>query len=494
MGKHRHLPLLAALLACSSSPATQASPRTLTSGKASLALSPDGTTLTFALAGKTLLTFGADAFQVGTVDDLGVGGNSFDPYWLFVPNPPPVPTGLIWRGVAAGGGLKLVSLSASQMVLELDSPDCVAQVTFNVEAAGISGRLSATVTGQDIAYLRLQANADPTEGFYGLGEWGDTVNQRGELRPMQMEIADLEAGDDENHVPVPLLLGTNGWGLFVAERCVPGSFNVAAPDRHAHRRRVSAPAPPAPQRAPRSTSSPSRSRSIFLNTTTRSPATPACPRRGRSVPLLWRDQIASQAQVIDDIAQIRSRHLATSGMWFDRPYATGVETFDFNPATFPDPPTMLQALHDAGLRYGVWQAPYTGGASNPDPAPAQLAYALANGFFPPTTGAPAQPVGQTDRLHEPRRVRLVAAEPRELHRARPGLWRRGLQARLRRGRRGRAVRPARRPGCFADGSDEETMHHRLPAPLPRPPPRPAAARRRAPCSAAPAAGAIRCTA
>ena len=63
--------------------------------------------------------------------------------------------------------------------------------------------------------------------------------------------------------------------------------------------------------------------------------------------------------MIDDISQIRTRHLATSGIWFDRPFATGVETFDFDPVKFPDAPTMLAALHDAGLRYGVWHTPYT---------------------------------------------------------------------------------------------------------------------------------------
>jgi alpha-D-xyloside xylohydrolase len=103
-------------------------------------------------------------------------------------------------------------------------------------------------------------------------------------------------------------------------------------------------------------------------------------------PLLWRDGNDSEAQVLDDINQIRTRHLATSGIWFDRPYATGVETFDFDAAKFPDPPAMLQALHDAGLRYGVWQAPYTAPAGNSeDPAPVQHDFATAQGFFPPVT-------------------------------------------------------------------------------------------------------------
>jgi alpha-D-xyloside xylohydrolase len=372
-----------ALCACSSpAPGPPALP-TLTSGNAALALSADATTLTFSLGGKALLTFGADAFQVGTVDDLTVGGDSFDPYWLFAATPPPPPTGLRWRSAAAGSAMKLVSSSATTLVLELDSTDCVTQVVFKAEAAGISGLLTATVTSQVVAYLRLQANAGSTEGFYGLGEWGDTVNQRGQLRPMQMEIANLESGDDENHVPVPLLLGTNGWGLFVqSER--PGAFNVAT-------------ATPTLIDVTYGTGTASASGLLFHLFAEAQPLDllghyydvaghPGLPAPWALGPLLWRGQIASQAQVLDDITQVRTLHLATSGMWFDRPYATGVETFDFNPMTFPDPPTMLQALHDGGFRYGVWQAPYTGGPSSSDPAPAQLAYALANAFFPPVTG------------------------------------------------------------------------------------------------------------
>ena len=72
----------------------------------------------------------------------------------------------------------------------------------------------------------------------------------------------------------------------------------------------------------------------FATATTGAPALPAPWALG---PLLWRDENSDQAQVLDDISQIRTRHLATTGIWFDRPYSTGVETFDFSAAKFPDP-------------------------------------------------------------------------------------------------------------------------------------------------------------
>ena len=77
-----------ALVACGSS--GPSNPVVLTSGAATLTLSADRQTVTLARGGTTLLVFGADGFQVGTVDDLD-SGDSFDPYWLYVEAPPEPP-------------------------------------------------------------------------------------------------------------------------------------------------------------------------------------------------------------------------------------------------------------------------------------------------------------------------------------------------------------------------------------------------------------------
>jgi len=373
--------VVGALFVASCSGAAQPPRDTLTSGDATLQLLPDGGPLTFARGSQTLLTFQPTAFQVGTVDALGTDGDSYDPYWLAVDDPPPAPQGLQWR---QGSVLRLESSTSTEMVVGLDLDGGSATLDFKAEAPGaFSASLTATVTGQSIAYFRVAPDADPTESFYGLGEWGDAVNHRGTLRPMQMEVGDLENGDDEDHVPVPLIVGTRGWGLFVQSQR-PGVFDVAR-------------ASPTLVQVTYGTAQDSGSGLLFHLFSEAQPLDvlkhyydvtgyPGLPAPWAYGPLLWRDEIANQAQLIADISQIRTLHLAASGIWFDRPYATGVETFDFNPAKFPDPPAMLQALHDAGLRYGIWQAPYTASASNSDPAPAQLAYAQANGYFPPTSG------------------------------------------------------------------------------------------------------------
>jgi alpha-D-xyloside xylohydrolase len=347
-------------------------PAQLPSGDALLDLSKDGKTLTFSRDGKTLLVFDATAFQVGTVDDLE-SGDSFDPYWLLVDSPPAAPSGLAWHVASRFG---VVKSSADELVLAAGD----ARIAFAPEGTdGFSATITSTAART--AYLRLAPDADAQEGFYGLGEWADSVDHRGKLRPMQMEIDGMsESSDDENHVPVPLATGTNGWGLFVASKR-PGAFDVArATDTRIDVLYGTAGEPLAVHLL--SAAQPLDVLARYYDIA----GYPGLPAPWALGPLLWRNGNANQAQVIDDISQIRTRHLATTGVWFDHPYSTGVETFDFNTKQFSDPPAMLQALHDAGLRYGVWNAPYTAPSSNGDPAQPELDYATAHGFFPPTTG------------------------------------------------------------------------------------------------------------
>jgi alpha-D-xyloside xylohydrolase len=410
----------------------------LTSGAATLTLSADRTTLTLARGGTELLVFGADAFQVATVDDLD-SGDSFDPYWLYVDMPPEPPAGLAWHSAKH---LTLVKADDTQLVVSTGD----AQIAFAPEA---NDGFSAMVTSKPArtAYVQLAPDADASEGFYGLGEWPEVVDHRGQLRPMQMELdTHAEGADNEDHVPVPLLVGTRGWGMFV-ESDRPGVFDVT----RASDTRVT-------------TTWGADSLAFHLFTAgapldvlksyydiTGYPALPAPWALG---PLLWRDENRDQAQVLDDIQQITTRHLATTGVWFDRPYATGVETFDWMASKFPDPPAMLQALHDAGLRYGIWQTPYTGDANNADPAPAQLAYAMQHGFFPPQTGVLVNPWGKPLDLTNPD---AYAWWQQNLRAYTDGNGVEGFKLDYAEdvvvGTLGR-----RTPWLFHDGSDERTMH------------------------------------
>ncbi|HEY1553375.1 MAG TPA: TIM-barrel domain-containing protein [Kofleriaceae bacterium] len=369
----RALVLAAILTGCGDN--TPSNPVTLASGDATLVLAADRDSLTLARGGTTLLTFAPETFQAGTVDDLDAG-DSFDPYYLFVADPPAPPNGLAWHH---GNRFALVSASDSELVVSVDA----LRVTFHPSSAPGGFDAVLTSSAARTAYLRLGPDAGASEAFYGLGEWADAIDHRGQLRPMQMELdQNSESMDDENHVPVPLLIGTAGWGLFVESKR-PGAFDVA---RQSATRVDIAFGTGADSPAGLAFHLFSADQPLdVLGSYYAIAGAPGLPAPWALGPLLWRDENANQAQVLDDIDQIRTRHLAASGVWFDRPYATGVETFDWNPAKFSDPTSMLHALHDAGLRYAIWQAPYTAGSSNADPAQPELDYATAHGYFPPTT-------------------------------------------------------------------------------------------------------------
>ena len=423
----------------------------LVSGAATLTLSADHTALVFARGDQTLLTFHADAFEVGTVADLD-SGESFDPFWLFT-DPPIAPDSLVWHVLDANAAFDLRASTPTHLVIAAGD----ALVTFDAAATDCL-TLKLTSSDTNVAYLRVRPDADATEGFYGLGEWGDSVNHRGKLRPTQMEgDFTMEGADDENHVPVPLVIGTRGWGMFaMTDRA--GAFDVARQsDTRIDATFGTGDASPDGLLVHLfSADAPLDVLAHYYDIT----GYPGLPAPWAYGPLLWRNGNASQAQVIDDISQIRTRHLAMSGIWFDRPFATGVETFDFDPTKFPDAPTMLAALHDAGLRYGVWHTPYTAPANaSEDPAPVQHDYATAHGYFPPLTGV------------------LVNQWGKPIDFTNPGAyawWQQQLSAyTLPLGGGGLGVEGfkldygedvvvglngQRTPWQFADGSDERTMH------------------------------------
>jgi hypothetical protein len=123
----------------------------------------------------------------------------------------------------------LKSRSSERLELELGYGGGLGASLIIEKAGGGSFRfLWKPVESGSVAYFRLRLVADPTEGFYGLGGVLDGVNQRGKRRAMQTELdLELESGNNEAHIPVPLLLGTRGWAIFV-DSYLPGMFEVAA--------------------------------------------------------------------------------------------------------------------------------------------------------------------------------------------------------------------------------------------------------------------------
>ena len=395
----------------------------------------------------TLLTFGPDAFEWGTVETIE--DINYDPYRVYVPHPLYNGPDITWIQPLT---MKVGATTDKTATVELSYPGGLkGDVTFQVEA---DGRLSAVwkpAEAGTIAYHRLRPQISETEGLYGLGEYYDTANHRGKVRAMQIEVdTTLESGYNEAHVPVPFLVGTNGWGLFV-ETDRPGAFAVAtdSPDL-VEAAFGTAPASAEGLKFHLFGAAHPLDVTRFYYTVTGAPKIPA---RWALGPFVWRDENKDQAEFLADAHAIRDLDLATSAMWIDRPYATAVNTFDFNSSQFPDPQAMIDEAHGLGFRMALWHTPYLDEKQQKDATAALREYAESHGYYPPTSGLALNGWGRPLDLTNPDAY---------------AWWQSNIQKYTSMGIEGfkldyaedvvPGLTSARNQWVFADGSDERTMN------------------------------------
>ncbi|TNF24622.1 MAG: glycoside hydrolase family 31 protein, partial [Deltaproteobacteria bacterium] len=328
-----------------------------------------------------------DGLQLGLVPALDEE-RAYDPWFLY----PDVFLSLLYTPLE---GLTWQPATAVQgVVVDADGQHAVVTVTFGERGAGAlevtrveAGRFDLRWTAPEATagalpvFFRLTATVSESERYYGLGEHFDQVEQRGRVRAMQLEPAATESGYNEAHVPVPLLIGTDGWGLYV-DSARPGVFDVAASaddalvvtyglgGAHADGLRFHLFLADHPLDITR----------FYYDLTGKPGDVPAWA----FGPWLWRDEVDGQAAVEEDLETIRALDLATSGYWIDRPYASAVNSFDFEPTTYPDPTAMMAKAADLGFAMALWHTPYL----DPQSDVTRPAYdaAEAAGYFAPLMG------------------------------------------------------------------------------------------------------------
>ncbi|MEO5727231.1 MAG: TIM-barrel domain-containing protein, partial [Byssovorax sp.] len=423
---------------------------TLTSGAFSVRVDPDAGDLALRKGAEILLHFPLDGLELGKVTALDDAAN-YDPTTLAMPSVlQPPPDGLEFLPVTS---IEVTAESAGSLTATLRyAGGNEATLTVDSEAEGrFRLHLIPGSGGAPIAYFRLRPRADAKEGFYGLGESFDDVNQRGKIRPMQLETdGELESHNNEVHVPIPLLVGTRGWGLFV-DSPYPGVFAVAV-DQSDLVEATFGTGLASTKGLTFHLFGSERALDItrhYYDVT----GYPRLPARWALGPWVWRDENKDQAEVLGDVQTMRDLDLAATGYWIDRPYATGVNTFDFAPAKFPDPKGMIAALHDLGFRAALWHTPYL---DDSDASTAALrAEATSKGYYPPTVGVLLNGWGTPIDL---------------TNEAASAWWQSHLAAYTALGVEGYkldygedvvpGLTSARNPWVFADGSDERTMHGR----------------------------------
>jgi alpha-D-xyloside xylohydrolase len=436
--------LAAILLACSDARIEIArAPFAVGHGRHRIEVKDGGRTLSFVRDGRELVGLDASAFSVGITAERDAT-RSWDPWEI--ERRGEVDSGIEYRTPRA------FAAAFDARSVDLDFGD---GITARVEIVpATSARFTFTFTTASpkngpfvvLTRVRVRTSGDPKEGFYGLGEQEDAVDNRGKLRAMQIEAdGEIESANNEAHVPVPLVIGTRGWAMFVASTRV-GTFDVARKDASVVEATFA-------EEALRFELFAADAPIDLVGEYESFAGRPRLPPPWALGPLLWRDESRDQAEVEADIAKMRELDLATSGIWIDRPYATAVNTFDFDAARFPDPSAMIARAHAAGLRVALWHTPYLEEATG-----ALATTAREKGFFPPESGVPlnkwSAPIDFTNSdarafwLENVRRYTAMGIEGFKLDYAEDVVPSLGAKRNVWR---------------FADGSDERTMHHRYSA-------------------------------
>lgn len=317
-----------------------------------------------------------EGFQLGAVPELSDTRN-YDPFYLYSGEAHGLPEGLVWhpaRRVEA-------ALEGEALAVTLHHG---AGGTSSVRFEAVDDRIGARwlPPAGPVAFMRMGARVDPREGLYGLGEVFDTPNHRGKVRAMQLEVDfELESVNNEAHVVVPLLVGSTGWGWFV-ESFNPSAWSVAVDEADWVDFAIGF-GPGASEGVDFhlfATAHPLDVTRRYYEVT----GFPKLPAPWALGPWVWRDENRDQAQVIADIEAMRDLDLAANGIWIDRPYATGVSAFDFEPTQFPDPQGMIDFAHAMGLRVALWHTSYVG--EEQEATAALHEEAVENGYYPDPTG------------------------------------------------------------------------------------------------------------
>ncbi len=254
----------------------------------------------------------------------------------------------------------------------LFAPVPAAGITFESNAPGI-----LHVHASGAASLVALATSLGDEFLAGTGERFDHVDPRGQIVPMQMALdGGSESGTNERHVPIPFLVSSRGWGLFVESR-EAGAFDVGK-------------------------SSPSVLDATFEGGeldawlfVARDPLAIVAeytkhvglarklPREALA-PMYWRNVWTNDVEALGDANELRTRHIPTTAFWIDNPWQTSYNDFTLDPARFADAKAMMDGLAAQGFRTLAWSTPYLDNPQGAPPAnPAQTAFLEAEqkGFF-----------------------------------------------------------------------------------------------------------------
>jgi alpha-D-xyloside xylohydrolase len=290
----------------------------------------DGTTV--------LQSPGAQAAAVAIGAAPGGAQNFHDPQ-------DPTPRGVSWHPLSVGAGAR-----NGQSGIVRDAQGRRARIEIAAPSAGVF-RLQVRVQRQvdDAALMRLQLAADDGS-YHGLGERFGHADARGHIVPMQLMAGGTESGTNEHHVPVPFLVSSNGYGVFVETR-EAGAFDVAATD---------------PQQVRATFEGGELDVWLFVRDDPRQVVAqysqhtglPRLPPRWAFAPMHWRNEWEGPNEVLQDAERIREENIPCTTMWIDNPWEASYNDHRFDRGRFPEPEQLLSDMQQRGYVPLLWSTPY----------------------------------------------------------------------------------------------------------------------------------------
>ncbi len=231
--------------------------------------------------------------------------------------------------------------------------------------------------------LRLRDDAN----YYGLGERFDVLNH---AHTVVRNVSEDNPGakGSSTYKPIPFYMSTTGYGLWF-DTTGDATFDMDASSRKdvivdgdAEKLRVVLFTGPE-----------------FAKILDAFTALAAGPSQARAIlppywafaPWLGRDYHQNDAQVRDDVDKARVLGLPASVILIDSPWATGYNSYQFNPKQFADAPGMVKHLHDEGYKLVLWHTSWINNKTNPpgekgfagkiDVESSNYAEAASSGYF-----------------------------------------------------------------------------------------------------------------
>lgn len=260
----------------------------------------------------------------------------------------PDPPNVTWHALDLG----LDAVSETEGTLT-DGAGHVARIVLGaIDDGVIRARIEVESGGDDVALVRARF-ADDGGAYHGLGERFGGADARGSIVPMQLALADAQArtsGTNEHHVPIPFVVSSSAWGLFVETR-EAGAFDVASSAEDEVRATFEG-------RVLDLVFFVGDRPSGVIAAYTRHTGLPILPPRWVYAPMHWRNEWSSRAQLEEDAQRIRDEDIPCTTFWIDNPWQTSYNDLRFDGARFPDAAGMLAAMRDAGYVPLLWSTPY----------------------------------------------------------------------------------------------------------------------------------------